>query len=179
MSSEAFIKSVTNISDNVAGQYLLPSLREAQEIRLQAIIGTALLDKLKSLQADGTLEASENAQYLALVERMQYYLAYTTVAMLVEKMTYKITNFGVVKSADENLQVASAVEVSNTKEYYQGKADFYAYRLQGFLIENRRDYPELSECQCNKIRSHLYTASTCGIFLGGARGKGIGGGCCR
>ena len=31
LSSEAFIKSVNSVSDNLSGKYILPSLREAQE----------------------------------------------------------------------------------------------------------------------------------------------------
>ena len=30
LTSEAFVKSVTNVSDNLAGKYILPSIREAQ-----------------------------------------------------------------------------------------------------------------------------------------------------
>ena len=37
LSSEAFVKTVTSISDNLSGKYILPSLREAQEIGLKRI----------------------------------------------------------------------------------------------------------------------------------------------
>ena len=49
LSSEAFIKSVTNISDNVSGKYILTSLREAQDVGLRNILGDNLLEKLKAL----------------------------------------------------------------------------------------------------------------------------------
>ncbi len=55
LSSEAFIKSVSSISDNVAGKYILPSLREAQEIGLRGILGDCLLDALKERKAAGKL----------------------------------------------------------------------------------------------------------------------------
>ena len=65
LSSEQFVKSVTSISDNVAGKYLLPSLREAQDVGLRGIIGDTLLAKLKQLVADGQLSGI----YRELVDR--------------------------------------------------------------------------------------------------------------
>ena len=62
LSSENFIKSVTNISDNVSGKYILASLREAQEIGLKNIIGDCLLEKLKVLIKSG-IDAQENLKY--------------------------------------------------------------------------------------------------------------------
>ena len=53
LSSERFIKEVTSVSDNLAGKYLLPSLREAQEVALRGILGDCLLERLKEI--DGVL----------------------------------------------------------------------------------------------------------------------------
>lgn len=172
LSNEKFIKGVTSISDNIAGGYILPSLREAQEIKLRGILGSNLYSKLITLVGNSEIDSEVNLAYKTLLDECQYFLAYSTVTMVVEKVTYKITNFGVAKSSDENLNVATAVEVDNTKEYYQGKADYYAYLLQGYLLENRTLFPELGNNHCNKIQSNLYSAASCGIWLGGARGKG-------
>lgn len=49
LSSEAFVKSVTSVSDNLSGKYILPSLREAQEIGLKSILGDSLFAKLRLL----------------------------------------------------------------------------------------------------------------------------------
>lgn len=167
LSSEAFVKSVTSASDNLSGKYILPSLREAQEIGLRGILGDALLDKLKDLQKNNQL----TGVYKTLVDRCQYYLAYMTIVEVTNKVSYKIGNFGVTKTQDENLQVASQDEIGKMQFYYQSKADAHCLDLQNFLLQNRSDYPELSECSCNKIESNLHSAASCGIFLGGARGK--------
>lgn len=165
LSSETFIKSVTSISDNVAGKYLLPSLREAQEISLRGILGDQLLNKLKALRREGELDGV----YKDLVDRCQYFLAYTTIVEVTNKVSYKIGNFGVAKSNDENLQVASQDEIGKMNFYYQSKADAACLDLQNFLLAHRSDYPELSDCACNRIEANLKSAATCGIFLGGAR----------
>lgn len=167
LSSEAFVKSVTSVSDNLSGKYILPSLREAQEIGLRGILGDDLLDKLKTIRKDGTLDGV----YKTLVDRCQYYLAYMAIVEVTNKVSYKIANFGVAKSNDENLQVATQDEIAKMQYYYQSKADACCLELQHFLLEHRSEYPELSECSCHKIESNLRSAASCGIFLGGARGK--------
>lgn len=171
LSSETFIKSVTNISDNIAGKYILSSLREAQEVGLKGILGERLLGKLKTLISKGEIDSEQNANYKSLVDKCQYYLAYMTIVELVYKVSYKIGNAGVVKTADENLQVASFEEISAQKEYYQGKADYFCMELQNYILDHRTDLPEVNDNDCHKIKSNLYSAATCGIFLGGARGK--------
>ena len=171
LTSEKFVKSVTSVSDNIAGKYIPPSLREAQEQGLKGILGDALLAKLKGLVANKEIDLESNAAYKNLLDRCQYYLAYTAIVEVTNKVSYKIGNFGVAKSADENLQVASQDEIGKMQYYYQSKADAHCLDLQNFLLQNRSDYPELTENCCHTIESNLHSAASCGIFLGGARGK--------
>ena len=145
LSSEAFVKSVTSASDNLSGKYILPSLREAQEIGLRGILGDDLLAKLKDLIKNGTLETESGGVYKTLVDHCQYYLAYMTIVEVTNKVSYKIGNFGVTKTSDENLQVASQDEIAKMQYYYQSKADACCLDLQNFLMEHRKDYPELTE----------------------------------
>ena len=109
--------------------------------------------------------------YKTLLNKCQYYLAYATVVEVTNKTTYKVGNFGVSKTTDENMQVATQDEVAKMQYYYQTKVDACCYDLQSWLIENRASFPELSEHDCRRISSNLYSAATCGIFLGGVRGK--------
>ena len=171
LTSEKFVKSVTSVSDNIAGKYILPSLREAQEQGLKGILGDALLAKLKSLVANKEIDLESNAAYKILLDRCQYYLAYAAIVEVTNKVSYKIGNFGVAKSSDENLQVASQDEIGKMQYYYQSKADAHCLDLQNFLLQNRSDYPELTENCCHTIESNLHSAASCGIFLGGARAK--------
>lgn len=171
LSSETFIKSVTNISDNVAGKYILSSLREAQEVSLKSIIGIPMLERLKELVKSGQIDSDVNQKYKYLLGKIQYYLAYMTIVELIYKVSYKIGNAGLVKTAEENLQVASFDEIVAQKEYYQGKADFHCMELQQYILEDMNGYPEVDDCTCRRIHANLYSAATCGIFLGGARGK--------
>ena len=171
LSSESYIKTTTNISDNLAGGYILPALREVQEHNLRDILGDALLDKVKTIFKNGELGREENVHYADLVNRCQDYLAYMCVIDVTNRVSYKVTNFGVAKSNDENLQVATYDEIVKMQYYYQTKADSYCLDLQNWLLDNKSFFPELTEAQCHKIHSSLHSSASCGIFLGGARGK--------
>lgn len=173
LTSEKFVKEVSSISDNLAGKYVLPSIREAQEVSLKSILGSCLLNKLKDLGLAGELNLPENAQYKDLVDRCQYYLAYTAIVEITNKVSYKIGNFGVAKSNDENLTVVTQDEIGKMQYYYQSKADFCALELQQWLLDNKSYFPELTDCACTKIKSNLYSAATCGLWLGGPRGKKV------
>lgn len=171
LTSEKFIKENTSISDNVAGKYILPAIREAQEIKLKSILGPCLLSVLKTMGSNDTLDDAGNEAYKELVDQCQYFLAYSAVVEILPKVSYKIGNFGVSKSTDENLEVVTQDEIAKQEYYYQSKADFYALEVQQWLLDNRASFPELDECQCGKIRSNLYSAATCGLWLGGPRGR--------
>lgn len=173
LTSETFVKSVMSISDNVAGKYILPSLREAQEIGLRGILGDTLLDTLKELVRTGGIDEAGKAAYKALVNQCRFYLAYKTVVEVTTKVSYKVGNFGVAKTTDDNIQLASQDEIAKLQYYYQGKADYYCDILQRWVLDNRAAFPELDSCTCRKIRSNLYSAASCGIWLGGPRGRNL------
>lgn len=167
LTSEQFVKSVTNVSDNLAGKYILPSIREAQEQGLKSILGDCLLSKVKHLFNTNSLEGI----YKEVVDHCQYYLAYSAIVEVTNKVSFKIGNFGVAKSQDENLQVASYDEIVKMQYYYQTKVDAYCLELQQWLLQNKESIPELTECHCRRLSSNLQSAASCGIYLGGCRGK--------
>lgn len=171
LSSESRVKAATNISDNLAGKYLHTALYEAQEIKLREILGDCLLDKCKRLVKDKEIDYPVNAAYKDLIDKCQDFLAYTTVVEVLTKVSYKIVNFGLAKTNNENTQVATPSEINSNKFYYQSKADSWCLILQNWLLANRAAFPELDECACDRISANLTSSASCGIWLGGVRGK--------
>lgn len=171
LTNSNYIKSLTNISDNVSDKYMFPTINEAQEINLKHILGTALLEKLKELVKDQTINDPENEVYKDLLLNCQFFIAYVVVSKLTVILSYKIDNVGTYRTADENMTYTSMKDVQAMEEYYQNKADFFKMELQKFCMEQRNKLPELSDNDIYAIKSNLYSAETCGIFLGNARGK--------
>lgn len=171
LTNEEFVKSITNISDNISGKYLFPAIKEAQNEDLKSVLGTILINKLKLLVADGSISNEENKKYKDLLDECQYYLAYCAISKLVLMTSYKLSNFGISTTNDEHIVSPSLNEILTMKDLYINKADWYKYNLQLFLLDNREDYPELTDCDCKAIRSNLWSAASSGLFLGGRRGK--------
>ena len=171
LTSETFVKSVSSVSDNLAGKYLRPSIREAQDIQFRRVVGDTMLAKLKALVADGSIEQEGNAAYKELLDRAQYVIAYYAIVEVCQKVSFKVANAGVVKTGDENIQQADRIDFSAVREYYQAKGDSAVRDLQDYLLNNWTSYPELTEGDYHRIHATLYSAASCGVFLGGARGK--------
>lgn len=173
--SESYIKSVTNISDNIAGDYLLPSIKLAQDIDLESTIGTQLLKKLQKLVFDNDISNEENSNYKLLLDKyIQPYLAYCTIKHIVPTVAYKLVNQGIVRTDDEKSYNITADEVDRVQNHYKHIADVYKKRLQLFLTSNYNNFPELLNWKSiADIKSNLYSAAGCNVNLGGPRGRSI------
>ena len=173
--SEDYIKSITNISDNLANDYLLPSIKLAQDVDLESTIGTQLLEKIQELIYNNDITNENNSMYKLLLDKyIQPYLAYCTIKHLVPTVAYKIVNQGVVRTDDEKSYNITSNEVDKTADYYYHLSNTYKKRLQLFLIANYSEFPELLNWKSiDDIRANLYSAAGCNLSLGGPRGKSI------
>ena len=162
------VKQITNVSDNIEGKVLGPAIIEAGNA-LRDIIGDALCDKLEELILSGEIELDESFNYKLLLEKAQYFLAYTAAALTTTLTAVKIDNFGVSRSTDEHIESLSLSDVFTISEHYQRVADDYCHKLQNWILKNKKKFPELTESQCNDIKANLFSAASCGIWLGGTR----------
>lgn len=169
LTNENYVRGITNIDNNIQSKYILSALRESQEINLQTIIGTNMLHKLKALIASGTIDDDGNIPYKSLLDECQLFLAYQTIVKLCLITSVKISNGGLQQTSDENLTVLGVEDTLTLQEQYQNKADFFAKRLQAYILDNIKDLPEIDEKTCNGIRATLDSAASTNLFLGGER----------
>lgn len=172
--SEDYLKTVTNISDNVAGDYILPSLVFAQHQYLEEILGTSLVRKIQMLIANDEINYGEYKPYKDLLDDyIQDYLAYAAVVEVIVNTSFKINNFGASRTDDEKQTAMPMTETFKLKDWYKSKADYLQYRMQRFLLANYSKYPELVEYKTiADLQQNLYSAANVPIWLGGARNKG-------
>lgn len=162
------VKQITNVSDNIEGKVLGPAIIEAGNA-LRDIVGDALCDKLEELISTEKIDLGENVNYKLLLDKSQYFLAYTAASLTTTLTAVKIDNFGVSRSTDEHIESLSLSDVFTISEHYQRIADDYCRKLQNWILKNKKKFPELTENQCNDIKANLYSAASCGIWLGGTR----------
>lgn len=166
--SEDYVKTNSGLDDNIYGKFLMPAIKEAQEIGLQSIIGGSLYDAILARVEDNSIQTDLDYKYL-LDKYIQPYLLYKTIVDLLPLIGTKIANIGTVVTNDEHVVNLAKNERDNLQTYYQYRADFYCRRLQEYLCDNSNLYPELSDCDCAKIKANLMSSATCPIWLGGMR----------
>ncbi len=166
-----FIRSVTIVSDNLQDKYILSSIREAQDIEFQQVVGTRLYNRLKMLIEDESILLDYNEHYRELLDKAQYFIAYQTLANLTVNSTYKINNIGLNTISDENTSTPSLSDTFKLSKYYTDKADHYKMMLQNWLLKNKSYFPELLKSDISELSANVHSAASCNVFLGGARGK--------
>lgn len=171
LTSEDTIKTYTHISDNISGDYILPAIHIAQRTDLEGIIGTALVSKLQTLIAEDTINYSENSYYKVLLdEYISDFLCYAAIKELIPMVSFKVNNVGAARTEEEKTSSVSFNEVFKLKDYYQDKADYFAMRMQKYLVANYNKFPELNDSTLENIKANIKSAASCSIWLGGERG---------
>mgnify|MGYP003291363142 CR=1 FL=1 len=95
--SESTLKSETIINDNTGSEYIAPAIETSQDIYLQQLIGTELLDKLYDLITDKSITDAKNANYKTLLDDyITNYLKYKVLAEVTIPLAYKYRNVGVL-----------------------------------------------------------------------------------
>lgn len=170
--SENTIKSYTHISDNISGDYILPAIHIAQRTDLEGIIGTALVSKLQTLIAENSINYSENSHYKVLLdEYISDFLCYAAIKELIPMVSFKVNNVGAARTEEEKTSTVSFNEVFKLKDYYQDKADYFAMRMQRYLVANYNKFPELNDSTLENNKANIKSAASCSIWLGGSRNK--------
>ena len=172
--SEDRIKTESALNDNVWGKFLLPAIREAQDINLSQIMGENLLDEIYTRVTANTV----TGDYKTLLEDyIQPYLLYQVQANIIPTLNVKLANIGTVLTGDEHVEKLSKADVDNLMQNIQYKADWYCRRLQEYLLGNVDTFG-IEPCQCRIIQGNLDSAASTGLWLGGYRGKTLSKGCC-
>ena len=171
--SEDYLKTNSNLNDNAFGKWILPAIRESQEMGLMPIIGECLYKRICEMVDNGDINKQVNVAYKDLLdERIQPYLLYQTLCNIVPIINGKMANIGTVATNDEHIITLSQGELDLTQNYYRERADFYAKRLQEWVKTNETAYPELKNCGCGNMQPNLdSSANSVGIWLGGTRGR--------
>lgn len=172
LTSEDAIKDTTNVSDNIAGKYLLPAIKATQDIEVQEILGTRLYRSLQEKIYNDSISHVENEIYKALLDNyVEQFIAWQVMANICPLIGAKIANMGVMSNGDVNATNVSESERNSVRDYYQKIADYYKHEMQMFCQREHNRLPELTDNNCNETHANLDSAATTSIWLGGSRGK--------
>jgi len=141
--SEAKLREFTDINNNVDTALIKNAIREAQDIGLQAIIGTLLYEKLLSDVDSSSLTGA----YQTLVDDyIQDYLLYAAYWYALDSIYLRSRNNGLIQpNGGENSDAADRSLYNMKRQSVQNKMEYYANRLTDYIIEEEASYPELNE----------------------------------
>lgn len=141
--SETTLKSETIINDNTGSEYIAPAIETSQDIYLQQLIGTELLNKLYDLISTNAINDEKYINYKTLIdEYITNYLKYKVLAEVTIPLAYKYRNAGVVQTTNDNIQTTTLRDAQLVQNHYDLRANFYADRLISYLCDNSGSFPE-------------------------------------
>ena len=141
--SENTLKKYTLINDNVDACYIAPAIQMAQDMGLQPLIGTVLLDKLCQLVSTDKINEKANANYKILLdEYITPYLCHKVMVDIQVPLFAKIRNAGIVQSQDTQTQQLTKSDVDYIRQHYDYISTFYGNRMTDYLRANSTKYPE-------------------------------------
>lgn len=148
--NENVLKSETILNDNVGSEFIRPAIEASQDIYLQQLIGTELLEKLYNLVVTNNIQKDANSHYKTLIdEYITNYLKYKVLAEITIPLAYKYRSVGVVQSNGENYSNSQMKDATLVQNHYELRATFYAERLSKYLNVNSNLYPEYMSTRDN------------------------------
>jgi len=144
--NRADIMRLTGLNGNIDEDKILPHVATAQDIHLQTIIGTQLLEKCQTLIEDGELDDVGNEYYATLVYTyITPTLVYLVMWDYLPFQQFEIANGGIYQHNSENSNTATEDNVNMLITRFKDKAEFYGNRLSKYLCDNSSQFAELTE----------------------------------
>jgi hypothetical protein len=132
----------TSLNGNADTDKFVQYIKIAQDIHLQNILGTRLLNRIKSDIEDGTLSGN----YLTLVtEYIKPVLIHWAMVEYLPWAAYTVANKGVFKHGAENSESVDKNEVDFLVEKERQTAQNYTERLNDYICYNQNLFPEYNE----------------------------------
>lgn len=160
--SEAKLKSVTAIHENVEPDDLMPYVVQAQDIYVQDILGTKFYNNLKTAVSGSTLTAAETTlidNYLSpMLANYALYLALPT-------LNYKMKNKAVLNPTSEESNSTTLDEIKYLRQAVQDTAQFYQQRTLDYLRDNPNSFPDYMNPGTDGMMPNHKNAYTHGIFI--------------
>ncbi len=137
--SEARLKKLTAVHDNVTPEELTPFVVQAQDIYIQDVLGTTFYQSLKS-----KIEANTVSGYYStlLNDYIAPTLANYAVYLAFPSLNYKIMNKAVMTPTSEESSVVDLTSIKYVRGSILDTAQFYSERTREYIIDNQIQFPE-------------------------------------
>ena len=144
----------TPLQGAIDADALLPFVRTAQDKYLKNLLGTVLFEFLQARIEAGTF-SSLDAYYQDLMnDHIKYTLLWYACVEYIPFSSVQFKSNGAVKQQSEQGVAPSKTEIDYLKQITQTNADYYALRLQNYLIAYSNNIPQYLQSVGNQ--SQIY-----------------------
>lgn len=160
--SEDTLKTETILNDNVGAEYFGSAIEISQEIYLQQLIGTSLLNDLCEKVRDNRLS---NDDKVLLDEYITPYLKFKVLAEVTLPIAFKYRNSGIIQANNEYVYNTGLKDAQQLATFYDQKANFFAIRLTDWLCANSTKFPAYHNTTTGELSPNKGAYNT-QIYLG-------------
>lgn len=154
------------INANVDSRLLSPFIMRSQRIRIEPILGTDLMNRVKtSIMVEGNNITGDTKTLLEnyIKPCLREWVVYDALPFL----NYKLTNKSVAKKSSDNSEPSDLDELKYLRNNIRDVAEFLSQRVTDFLRANPNKYPEyLSNSDIDDIYPNS-TSYFSGLYLPG------------
>ncbi len=141
--TDSDLKRYSVLDGNLDPSRFMAYIEQAQDIHVQAYLGTDLYEKIMELIVDGTIYNSSSAKYeKLLVSYIKPMLIQWGLVQYLPFAAYTVANGGIYKHSAESSETVDKNEVDYLQEQARTTANYYTERLVAYLCDNSNDYPE-------------------------------------
>lgn len=163
-----YLAASSFIDLNIDSTKLIPYIIEAQQLKLEPLIGSSLTRKLQL--TDLTFE------YDLLKDRfLNYALLHWALAEFLVHAPFSVSQGGVYKHQSTDSELAEPHDIATLVQHENYKADVFGRRLIDFLDINESYYPEYSESVGDGLDASKTAKFTGGLLVDTQVGCAVGG----
>lgn len=137
--STDYLKQNSVINDNVDDELLIPSIVKSQDLYIERILGTDLMNKLKSDITGGSVTGNYKILLDDYVQKtVREWATYEATISL----NWKYTNKAISQKSSENSEPSAVSDITYLREQIRNTAEYYGSRLTAYLCANSSLFPE-------------------------------------
>jgi hypothetical protein len=131
---------------------LLPFVRTAQDKYLKNLLGTVLFEFLQARIEAGTFSTLDAYYQDLMNDHIKYTLLWYACVEYIPFSSVQFKSNGAVKQQSEQGVAPSKTEIDYLKQITQTNADYYALRLQNYLIAYSNNIPQYLQSVGNQTQ---------------------------
>ena len=158
------IIKTTPLQGAIDADALLPFLATAQVKYIKNLLGTVLYEYLQAQIVAGTVSSLSSYYQDLLDDYVKNSLIWYSAVEYIPFSSVQFKSNGAVKQKSEQGEAPSKTEIDYLKQIAQTNADYYALRLQNYLIAYSQNIPQYLESVGNQTQ--IYPDQTNQYFGG-------------